>query len=140
MNSELSWVEVEDNCGFLLNFELADETSSPIEVEGEGIKVDDEISFIVGGFEGCWGLIGGGAAHTGITDLIWTAGAILWGLNPPVYMVLAMWAFVGTLSWAEPKGPVLIWLFSCWMVLSSIEEVTFPVLDIGNCLYIELAP
>ena len=55
----------------LLNFELADETSSPNEVEGEGIKVDDEVvSFTVGEFEGCWGLIGGRAAHTGITDLI----------------------------------------------------------------------
>lgn len=46
------------------------------------------VSFILGigiggGFEGL--IVTGGAAQTGITDLIWTAGATLW---PWVYMLL----------------------------------------------------
>lgn len=99
INSELSWSEF--GCDLLNSTELADETSADpicmdIELGGAAaFRLVDEGSFSCDGVVS-WGLLGaGGAAQTGITDLILTAGAILCGLNPPVYM---FWAIVGAMT------------------------------------------
>ena len=126
--------------------ELADDETSAdpicmdIELEGESavFRLLDGVDPI------SWGLFaGGGAAQTGITDLILTAGAILCGLNPPVYMFRAI---VGALTevgvicdgFGDPKILLIIWLASVLVALPSMQVLTFPVLDIGTGLYIEV--
>jgi len=63
-----------------------------------------------------------------------------------VNMGLGIWVFEGVWmevdaigdGFGDPKILLLMWVDSCWLVLSSKEVTGFPVLEKGNGLYIEL--
>ena len=88
------------------------------------LAADEPTSFINEWFDGV-GLIDCiGAAHTGTTDLIWTVGANLCGLYPPLYIVLSSWLHLVALieeitpddddddddGVAGPRSLLLIWV------------------------------
>jgi hypothetical protein len=61
---------------------------------------------------------------------------------------LGTWVLEGVLmemdaigdGFVDPKILLLMWVDSCWLVLSGKEVTGFPVLEKGNGLYNELDP